>query len=251
LELQKAFLWKRVAAGVLDLILTSVVAVGFALLLSYLLGYDNYSKTMNDAYAKYEAEYGIDFNITEESYTALSEEEKKAYDDAQQALVNDEPVMKAYNMMLTLSVLITTFGILLGVMLVEFAVPLLFGNGQTLGKKVFGIGLVRQDSVKISTLQLFVRTLLGKYTIETMVPVFILLMMFWGTIGIIGPVVIIGILAAEVICIFVSQTVSLIHDALAGTVAVDLTSQRVFESEEALIEYKKKLHAEQAAKQAY
>ena len=35
-----------------------------------------------------------------------------------------------------------------------------------------------------------------------------------------------------------------IHDKLAGTVTVDLASQMIFDSPEALLEYKKRLHAE-------
>lgn len=251
MELQKAFLWKRVAAGVLDLILVAIFSVGFAFLLSALLGYDGYSQQLNDAYARYEEEYGITFDIPQEEYEAFSEEEKRLYDTAYNALIKDEKAMHAYNMTLQLSVLITAFGILFGVIPVEFVVPLLFGNGQTLGKKIFGICLVRNDCVKMTTIQLFVRTLLGKYTIEIMVPVFIVFMVFWGTIGIVGPVVVIGLLAAEIVFMLVSRTNSLIHDLLAGTVAVDMTSQRIFESEEALIEYKKKLHAENAARQIY
>ena len=39
-DLQKASLWKRFSAGLLDLILLAVVAVGAAALLSSLLGYN-------------------------------------------------------------------------------------------------------------------------------------------------------------------------------------------------------------------
>lgn len=251
MELQKAFLWKRVAAGVLDFILVAIFFVGFAFLLSALLGYDSFSQQVDDAYARYEEEYGITFDIPQEKYDNLSPEEKKNYDTAYQALVNDEEAMYAYNMTLQLSVVVTAFGLLFGVMLVEFVLPLILKNGQTVGKKIFGICLVRNDCVKVSTLQVFVRALLGKYTIEIMVPVFILLMIFWNTIGLVGPLVLAGILIAEVVCIFISKTVSFIHDILAGTVAVDMTSQRIFENEQERIEYTKKLHAEQAAKQTY
>lgn len=251
MELQKAFLWKRVAAGLLDFILAAVLSVGFAFLLSALLGYDGYSTTLDNAYERYEQEYGVTFDISQEEYEELSPEEKEIYDAAYNAFVNDEAAMHAYNMMLHLSVVITAIGILLGVIPVEFIVPLLFGNGQTLGKKIFGICLVRNDCVKVTVLQLFVRTLLGKYTIEIMVPVFIIFMVFWGTIGIVGPAVLIGLVIAEIVFMITSRTNSPIHDLLAGTVAADMTSQRIFENEEQLIEYKKKLHAEQTAKQTY
>ena len=42
-----------------------------------------------------------------------------------------------------------------------------------------------------------------------------------------------------------TKTNSTIHDILAKTVVVDLSSQMIFDSEEAMIDYKTKLHAEQ------
>ena len=48
-----------------------------------------------------------------------------------------------------------------------------------------------------------------------------------------------------------SKNNSAIHDQMAATVAVDLASQRIFDSPEALMEYKKRVHAEQAQKETY
>jgi hypothetical protein len=42
-----------------------------------------------------------------------------------------------------------------------------------------------------------------------------------------------------------------LHDVLAKTVVIDLASQMIFENEEALIAYKTKVHADQAARQTY
>jgi hypothetical protein len=49
----------------------------------------------------------------------------------------------------------------------------------------------------------------------------------------------------------VTRTNSCIHDLLAGSVAVDLASQMIFDSESAMIEYKKSIHAEQAKEARY
>ena len=59
------------------------------------------------------------------------------------------------------------------------------------------------------------------------------------------------LLAAQLICMCASRNNAAIHDLLAGTVVVDLSSQKVFDSKEALIEYTQKLHAERAARQDY
>lgn len=250
-DLQKAGLWKRTAAWMFDGILVSILAVGLGVLLSLLLGYDGYSDTMDASYARYETAYGVTFDISRSEYDALSEDQRQAYDDAYAALTADEDAMYAYNMMISLTMLITTAAIFLGVLAMEFVLPVFLGNGQTLGKKIFGLCLVRQDGVKINHLQLFARTVLGKFTIETMVPVYLLLMLFWGTAGLVGTVALLGLLLAEVLCMSLSRTNSAIHDYLAGTVVVDMGSQMIFRSTEDLISWKKKVAADRAARQSY
>ena len=132
-----------------------------------------------------------------------------------------------------------------------FFVPLWLGNGQTLGKKIFGLCLVRNDGVKMNTLQLFTRTLLGKFTIETMIPVYILLMLFWGTMDLTGTLILGALLVGQLVCLSVSRSNAAIHDLLAGTAVVDLASQTIFRSTEDLIAFQKKVAAERAARQPY
>ena len=93
--------------------------------------------------------------------------------------------------------------------------------------------------------------LFGKYTIETVLPMFVLIMMFFGIIGIVGPIVILGLLLLEVIAMLVTRTRSALHDLIADCCVVDLSTQMVFASEQALVEYKKKLHEEQVANSPY
>ena len=250
-DLQKAGLWKRIAAWMFDGILTTILAVGFGVLLSMLLGYDAYSQTLDDAYARYETEYGIVFDISQEEYAAMTQEQAASYNAAYDALIGDMEAMHAYNMVISLMLVITSIGILLAVLLWEFMIPLWLGNGQTLGKKIFSLCLVRSDGVKLNGLQLFARTVLGKYAVETMIPVFILMMLFWGTVGLGGTLVLFALALAQLLCVALSRTNSAIHDFLAGTVVVDITSQMIFRTTEDLIAYKKRIAAEQAARQVY
>ena len=250
-DLQKAGMWKRISAGLFDWILTGILVVGFCFLLSWVSGYNGHNRTLNEAYDRYETQYGIVFEVTGEEYQRMSTEQRAAYDEAYSALIGDEEAMYAYNMVLSLTLVIVSLGILAGVMVMEFVIPLMLKNGQTLGKKIFGIALMRTDGVKINTMQLFVRTVLGKYTIETMIPVCIILMIFFNLIGLIGTLILGAILLVQLILMGVTQTNSLIHDTLAGTVAVDFASQMIFETTEDLIEYKKRAHAQMAARQQY
>jgi uncharacterized RDD family membrane protein YckC len=133
----------------------------------------------------------------------------------------------------------------------EFAVPLWLKNGQTVGKKIFAIGLMRTDGVRMNNIQLFTRTVLGKFTIEIMIPVYIVIMICLDSIGVVGPLVLGLIGLVQLICVVVTRTNSLIHDLLAGTVAVDISSQMIFDTTDDLIAYQKKIAAEQAARQVY
>ena len=250
-DLQKGSTWKRIAAWIFDGIVVTALAVGLGFLLSLILGYDSYSEALNGAYARYEGEYGIVFDISQEAYQAMTDAQRQNYDAAYSALIADGGAMHAYNMMINLMLLITSLGILLATVVWELLFPMWFGNGQTLGKKIFGLCLVRNDGVKLNNMQLFTRTVLGKFTIETMIPVYILIMIFWGTMGFAGTLILFALLAAEVICLAVTPTRSAIHDLLAGTVVVDMASQMIFRTTEDLIAYKKKVAAEQTARQPY
>lgn len=250
-DLQKASMWKRISAFLFDNILLLVAIVGIAALLSTMLGYDKHSNTLDAAYEKYETQYGITFNTTQEQYNAMTEAEKANYDAAYDALTADEEAMYAYSMMVNLMLVILSGAILLAMFIFEFAVPMLFGNGQTLGKKIFGIAVMRTDGVKVSGPLMFIRTILGKFTVETMIPVIILFMMFLGTIGIIGPFIFMVLLVLQCIMLVMSRSGRLIHDYLAKTVAVDMSSQMIFDTVEDMVEYKKSVAAEKAAKQDY
>ena len=247
-DLQRASMWKRLSAALFDSIILFTVIVGMALLLSTVLNYDSYVTRMNELEQKYGEEFGVDLDITAEEMKALTEEERQVYEAANEAYGKDPDVIYTYNMMLSMAVVIVTFSILLGYLLLEFLVPLLLKNGQTFGKKLFGIGVMRADSVRLPSILLFARTVLGKFTIGTMVPVYVVIMIVFGRLGFFGTVIVGGLLLVQAIFFFGTREHTPIHDKLAGTVAIDLASQMIFESPEELLEYKKRIHAESVEK---
>lgn len=250
-DLQKASLWKRASAWIFDFILLGILIVGVAFVLSAVLGYNGFNETLDAAYAQYEAQYDVEFEISQEQYLAMTEQQRHNYDTAYNTLVSDQEAMYAYNMVLNLTMLITTLSILIAYLALEFALPLFLGNGQTLGKKIFGLCLMRTDGVQINTVQLFVRTVLGKFTIETMIPVYILIMIFFNMIGILGTGILAVLVLVQLILLAVTPTNAQIHDLLAGTVVVDYSSQMIFRTTEDLIAYQKRVAAEAAARQPY
>ena len=227
-----------------DFIVFAVIVVGLALLISSIVGYDSYIDKLDGYYEEYEEKYDIDTDISQEDYEALPDADKQRYDDAMKAFNEDQEILKTYSIMMSLTMVIISLSILFAYVITEFIVPICLKNGQTLGKRIFGIALMRTDGVKITTFQLFVRTILGKYTIETMVPVLLVIMMFFGTMGLTAPIVIILLALLQAIVIIVTKTNSAIHDLLAVTVAVDMSSQLIFDSEEKMIEEVKKLETE-------
>lgn len=250
-DLQKASLTKRIAAGLLDAMLLCVVAVGIASLLTWLVGYQSHSDALKSGFSRYEIQYNVNFDTDRSSYETMTAQEKANFDQAYAALCADEDVLYHFNMVVNLTILITTFSILIAMILLEFVIPLILKNGQTVGKKAFSLGLIRVDRVQITPIQLFARTVLGKFTIETMISVYIIILIFFNSIGITGPVVILGILITQLICIIATRSNSLIHDLLSGTVVVDISSQKIFRSTQDLIEHQKRIAAEKAARQDY
>ena len=250
-DLQRASMLKRISAWLLDAILLCIAATLMAFLLSAALNYDSYSERLDARYAFYASEYGVTRDITQAQVDNMSPEELANLNAASKAIAEDEEALYAWSMMLQLMIIITSFGILLGYVVLEFTVPMVLGNGQTIGKKIFGIGVMRQDGVKVNGVCMFIRTVLGKYAIETMIPVMMVLMLFFGTIGILGWLIAGTVIIAEIVLLATTREHCMIHDKLANTVAVDIASQMIFNTPADLIAYKQKVAAEKAASQPY
>ena len=262
-DLQKASMWKRISAFLCDIILFCIVAVGIAFLLSVVFGIDAKQDQMveiceqyaqdyklNEFMTKEELDGALTFTLTAERYAVLSEEQQSTFNQAVNAIYNDESYVKVNSMLNQFILLTITFSILVAFLILEFAVPLFLKNGQTVGKKVFGVGVMRMDGVKISPTLLFVRTVLGKYAVETMIPVFVAISIILGSAIIISIVLILLLAVAEIGLLIFTQARTPLHDMLAGTVTVDFASQMIFDSQEELLEYKKRLHAEMVADKA-
>ena len=259
-DLQKASFWKRASAFLFDLVIMLVVVVGVAALMSTLMHYDTHIEVIQTkktehiaaAEAAYEQEHGVSCKLDLTlGYEKMSEAQKEIYHKADEALSKDKDVQTATFLLLNYSLVICLVSTFLAYAVLEFAVPMIFGNGQTLGKKLFSIGVIRTNTVKAKPFVLFVRMLFGKYTIETVLPLFVVIMMFFGIIGIVGPVVILGLLLLEVIAVLATRTRSPLHDLVSDTCVVDLSTQMVFESEQVLLDYKKKIHEENVANSSY
>ena len=251
LDLQKASVFKRLGAYLLDLILLATLAVGAWAMFSPAVGYNEYAVKLKGYYEKYEQEYDIDFDISSEEYEALSEEELKKYTDANEAMNQDEEALYVYNMKVYLEIMLASSSILLAYTVLEIVVPLILKNGQTVGKKVFGLCVMHKEGVRVSAIQMCFRTLLGKYTLETMPFVLWFILTAYQALGIVVGFVISLLAMAQAIILIFSRANCAIHDKLCNTVVVDYHSQMIFDCVEDLIEYKEALAAEEAENAEY
>jgi uncharacterized RDD family membrane protein YckC len=213
--------------------------------------YDSKANELQSYYKEYEDKYGINTQLSAEEIAKLPQADQDKYAQASKEFSEDERIRNVYSILINLTIVITSISLLLAYVISDVIVPLFLKNGQTVGKKVFNIALMRVDGVKVSTFQLFVRAVLGKFTIETMLPVLLVMMMFFGVMGGIALIVVLLLLVLQIVVMSISKTNSAMHDLLAVTVAVDLESQRIFESEAALMEYKQRIAAEKAAEAPY
>ena len=250
-DLQKASMLKRVSAYIFDFILLITLAVGVAALLSGMLGYDSRTAQRQELRTEYETRYGVTFDIASEEYDALTDEQRTLYDQAYADFANDTEVNRLDVMIINLTLLILVFSLLVPFLLLECLVPLLFGHGRTLGKKIFNVGVMRVDGVRLSTFQLFVRTVLGKYTLETMIPLFLALLLVFNILPLACLTGLALLFLLQAAFLLTSPMRTPIHDMIAGTVTVDFASQLIFDSPAELLSYKEKLHAEMVQRATY
>ena len=280
-ELRKIGIVKRLSALLLDVILLAVLTTGFMYVISLICNYDyeqNLGIQYNNEWDDYRKEYAqgvseaygfvykadendIEYTITDRNgnattldavWTQLKNAEGKS--DAAitaeawakfQELTPPAKVNAQVKYVYSLLFMMISIGILLAYLVLEFVVPLILKNGQTVGKKIFGICLVRPNCVKITPLALLARTLIGKFAIETMFPVFLLIMFFFGGMGILAIVLLAALLLLDIVLLFATKNRTPIHDIFAYTVAVDAKLQVIFKSEEELIEKKTLQHKEE------
>ena len=258
-DLQKGSLLKRASAFLLDGIILVILVTGFAFALSGIFHYGTYADRYSAGMDYYAKQYNVDFDsiVTEADYNALSDQEKQNYEAVIDAMNNDPELLHALNMIVSIIVLVVSISTVLAFAVVEFILPLILKNGQTVGKKIFGLAVMRVNGVRIRTVSLFIRTFLGKYVIETMIPVLIALMIIFNAIGIMGGPGIMGLifvgllLIGQVLLLCFTKTKSMIHDIISDCVVVDMASQLIFDDEQSMLQYKAQKSAEIAAKSPY
>ena len=263
-DLQKANMLKRFMAFLLDFIILIILITGFMWVLSSATNYSTYSESLSTQIQDIEKSYGIpsiteEYEVTTDSYSVMTKDERdKLPEEVRNTLEScikeinsNQEISKTYMKVISLMLMMVSVSILLSVVILEFIVPLCLKNGQTIGKKIFSLAVMRIDGVRATPLIMFARSILGKYTVEIMIPTMLILMLFFGMGSIVTIAVVILIALFELILVIATKTNSLIHDILAATVVVDYQSQMIFDSVEAKEEYQLRIHSEDAKNSKY
>lgn len=248
-SLQKANMYKRISAWLFDAVMCLVLATGMLVVMSALLKYDVQAEKLNgiyeDYYARYEAEHeGVELTPTDEVFNAFTQEELEAYrqhhDEVNKLIAEDEEAQRLQMVIINYTFLMITVSLLTVSLLWYFLIPLIIGDGRTLGKRIFGLAVMRANGLKLSNPILFVRSILGLFTMETMVPVFFALMIYFGFLGLVGVIATVLLFVLEIVVMATTKTNASIHCLLSDTVVVDFASQQIFQTQEALDEFLEK-----------
>ena len=234
-----------------DAMMVFVLSLAIMLGLHAILQIDAKIDKLNAYRTEYAAELGLDLDISTEEYDAMTEEDRKVYDDLylelNKKMAQNEDVMNLNANIITLISITVTGSLLVGTAIWYFVIPIFFKHGRTLGKKIFGLAVVRTNGVKLTNPVLFARSLIGFYAIETMFPLTLILMTLFGALGIVGFITVGLFLVLQIFVMAYTKTNSCIHDLLSDTVVVDMASQQIFETQDERTEYDKAEAARKAA----
>jgi len=257
-SLQKADIWKRISAFLCDAVCIIFLSCALVLLFSLIFNINEHAATMSERRNEIITEAGYNvkdddgkvianpYPSSNEELEKLSEEEKAKFQETEKRILADDAYARAQSLFVNLSIIIITASILISFLIFEFLIPLLLKNGQTVGKKVFGVAVMRADGVKIPTALLFLRAIVCKFTLETMVPVMALLAAVLFQYWLMAIILVFGILALQVILFLFTKEHTPIHDICTYTVAVDMASQKIFNSPEEKAEHIARIQRERA-----
>ncbi len=244
LDFHKAKPLKRLAAYVIDLFLLLIVTAGVVAGMFSVLNFNGYRNELLSYYEEYGQQYDVDLS---EQKANLSEEDQKKYDDAIAGLNSDERALSALANIVKITWLSMAVGLLVAYVILEIMLPLIFKNGQTVGKKTMGLCVMHKDHVQVSALQVIFRTILGKYFIETLIPATMLLLKLSATLGTTASLVLSLIAMTQGFIVLMSQANCGIHDKLFKTVVADMNKQHIFATVDDLKAYEEEMARREAA----
>lgn len=210
-------MFRRFGAFIVDLCLVIVVTVLIALPLRGISGYATTSDSMNAIFDRIASKHGVDINMTNQQYNALPDEEKLAVDAALLEISEDEEAAELYTKTVRLLMIVVFSSLLVSVVLLELVLPLVFKNGQTIGKKLMRLKVERRDETPLNFVTMLLRSITGKFFIDYALPVFFFLSFVYANAGRTPLTGLLMLELGQIVCIVATKERRAIHDVIAGT----------------------------------
>ncbi len=244
-EIQRAPLLRRLAAFLIDILLRGILIVALLSLFASVTRFEEKKQRMETIYDEIAERFGISPNDVIDS-SALPPDEQERYRLANEALAADEEAGSLYRWLIISYVAGVSGAILITYLLLEFAVPLLFRDGRTVGKRLFGLCVVHTNCVRMEAGAMFIRSFFGKYIVETMISVLGIILLNMGAVGSAALMLPILLLLFEAVLFFAGKNRQLIHDYFAQSAVADYQSQPIYDTLDELNKAKGKKTAKAA-----
>lgn len=255
-DFQRASLTKRIPAWILDFILLITLVSGFMWAWSQVIDIAPDTEAMLSIEMQYKEKYDGQLKVSIEEYEKMTEEEIAQKLTAEEKLkitqtiqkineelfVNEE-YLDAMGRVISKIFSMISLSFLCAYFILEFLIPLWLKNGQTIGKKCFGIALMRKDGIKVTPFMMFTRTILGKCSIELMFPAMLYVILSGSIIALAVCAI---LFLVQIIVPLATRSKTAIHDLLACTVAVDMSSQMIFDTVEEMEAYNAQFDVDKA-----
>lgn len=221
-----ASLKKRMAVAALDLVLALLLTALLACAFGALFGYARTVAQIDRVTTDFEIANRINLSITEEVYQSLPEAERTRYDLMIDALRHDPAMIDAYTDLVGATVGIAALSFLVAYLALEILIPLCNKHRATVGGLLLGMTLAQADLSPVRTSTLLGRVLIGKYLMETLLPVIVLIITALEVIpGLAGILILLVFAAVQIWAVAATAQHVPVHGLISGTVTANAAKQ--------------------------
>lgn len=229
----KAKLHYRIAGFILDTIVFIILLTGLLYLLSAITRYDKHSEALHNAWR--DIGYEI-YNEETKEYEIISEDDPN-FDYVMELYMDNETIANEEHFINSFSLNAPLISIVIALSLSEILMPLIFRNGQTIGMKCFHIGLLSNNNIAVKPMQVFIRGLLGKIVVLTLIPFMGIFYAFFNVSGgFLGTIIFLIVTIGNIILLCASKKHIGFQDLLASVYPVDASQTIFYKTEKELQE---------------
>ena len=217
-KINKPKIVNRLAAFLIDAVLFVILFTGVLYLASLIFDFDTHYAILQEEYKK--VGYLI-LNTETNKYEFLSLPAPN-FNEITKLVTENKIIMEKLFFVNSFSVKAPLAATAIVLFITEFIVPLFLRNGQTLGMKIFGVGLLSTNGLAINPIQLFARCLIGKIAVLGIIPVLGILYIFLNySGGLLGSLMVLIVYGVNLVLLIKSKNNTGIQDLIANVIPVD------------------------------